>query len=169
MAKHVIFGIFLLLCHSMTTKAQLAKTSPLFIELKLQDSIFFERGFNQCDIAYLDTAVAKDLRFFHDQGGFQNREIFFESIKRNICSDLMNKPFRRLEQGSLEVFPLYNNGILYGAIQNGIHHFYRKEPGKEDRLTGTARFTSVWLIHNSNWQLSEVLSYDHQEAKSGAK
>lgn len=169
MTKRILLGAIFILISSQSTKAQIAKTSPLFIELKLQDSIFFERGFNQCDIAYLETVIAKDLRFFHDQGGFQNREQFFERTKKNICSDLVNKPFRKLESGSLEVFPLYNDGKLYGAIQNGIHHFYRKEPGKEDRMTGTARFTSVWLFHNNTWKLSEVLSYDHQQPKTNAR
>ncbi len=169
MIKHVLLGSLFILISSQIAKAQIAKTSPLYIELKLQDSVFFERGFNQCDIAYLDTVISMDLKFFHDQGGFQNREEFFERTKKNICGDLANKPFRKLEPGSLEVFPLYNNGRLYGAIQSGIHNFYKKEPGKEDRMTGTARFTSVWLLRNNNWELSEVLSYDHQEPKSGGK
>ncbi len=168
MTKRVLLGVFFILISSQITKSQIARTSSLFIELKRQDSIFFERGFNQCDIAYLETVISKDLRFFHDQGGFQNREVFFERTKKYICSDLVNKPFRKVEPGSLEVFPLYNNGKLYGAIQHGIHHFYRKEPGKEDRMTNTARFTSVWLLHNNTWELSEVLSYDHQEPKTGA-
>jgi len=30
------------------------------------------------------------------------------------------------------VFPLYNNGALYGAIQHGIHNFFIREAGKED-------------------------------------
>ncbi len=169
MTKRVLFGALFILISSQITTAQVAATDPLFIELKLQDSIFFERGFNQCDIAYLDTVIAKDLKFFHDQGGFQNREVFFERTKKYICGDLTNKPLRKLEPGSLVVFPLYDNGKLYGSIQNGVHRFYRKEPGKEDRMTGTARFTSVWLLHNNAWKLSEVLSYDHQESKTDEK
>lgn len=64
-------------------------------------------------------------------------------------------------ESSLEVFPLYNNGELYGAIQTGEHQFFTREKGKEDVLGGQAKFTSVWTKKNGNWLMSDVLSYDH--------
>lgn len=157
------FILFILLASTVMLRAQLPRTSPLFRELKTQDSIFFERSFNQCDLDYLKTAVHKDLIFFHDKGGIQNREQFLEAMKNNICGNPDFKPIRKLKEGSLEVFPLNNNGKLYGAIQHGVHYFYIREPGKKDRLTNIARFTSVWLLEDGNWLLKEVLSYDHQE------
>ena len=63
---------------------------------------------------------------------------------------------------TLEVFPLYNQGVLYGAIQNGVHEFYIKEANKESRLTSTAKFSHVWLKENDAWLLKRVLSYDHK-------
>jgi CubicO group peptidase (beta-lactamase class C family) len=63
----------------------------------------------------------------------------------------------------LEVFPLYNDGNLYGAIQKGIHHFYLRESGKEDIWTSTAKFTHIWVLESKTWKLSEVLSYDHHD------
>jgi CubicO group peptidase (beta-lactamase class C family) len=165
MAKRIFFStVFLLLC-VYSTQAQIDRNSPLFIELRQQDSIFFERGFNQCDMAYLEQAVADDLKFYHDQSGFQDRKAFLENTRKNICSNPAKKPIRKVDEASLEVFPLYNNGKLYGAIQHGIHHFYIRETGKDDLWTGTARFSSVWLLEKGIWKLSEVLSYDHHEPR----
>jgi hypothetical protein len=92
----------------------------------------------------------------------QDRKTFFENTKKYICSNSIQKPIRRVDANSLEVFPLYNNGKLYGAIQHGVHYFYIRENGKEDLWTSTAKFTSVWILENEIWKLSEVLSYDHQ-------
>lgn len=145
---------------------QVDKYSDLHKQFKKQDSIFFERGFNQCDIVYLDKHIAADLKFYHDQSGFQDRKTFFENTRKYICSNMDKKPIRQVDENSLEVFPLYNNGILYGVIQKGIHHFYIRENGKEDVCTSIAKFTSVWVLENEIWQISEVLSYDHQDPVS---
>lgn len=135
--------------------------SGLFQDLKEQDHLLFERGFNQCDLEYLQKAIHQDLTFFHDQSGIQYRQDFFESTKNNICSNPDQKPIRKLVEGSLEVFPLYNNGTLFGAIQNGRHDFYIRGAGNPDRHTSSARFTHVWLLEDENWLLRDVLSFDH--------
>lgn len=160
--RNLILMAALILSAHTGAQAQVAKNSPLFIELKKVDSVFFERGFNQCDIPFLEKAIADDLRFYHDKGGFQNRQQFFENTKNNLCSDMEHKPIRKVVENSLEVFPLYNNETLYGAIQQGVHRFYIREKGKEDQLTGIAKFTSVWVLEQGTWKLSEVLSYDHK-------
>lgn len=141
--------------------SQEATDSELFLVLKEQDHALFERGFNQCDLDYLETAIHQDLTFFHDQSGIQYRQGFFESIKNNICSNPSQKPIRKLTEGSLEVFPLYNNGTLYGAIQKGSHEFYIRQEGRPDRYTSTALFTHVWLLEDGHWLLRDVLSFDH--------
>lgn len=145
-------------------KAQVSQDSALYVNLKKQDSILFQKGFNECDITYLEKHVASELKFYHDQSGIQNREQFLENTKKYICVDT-RKPIRKLEAGSLVVFPLYNDGELYGAIQNGIHHFYIRETGKEDVWTSTAKFTHVWILEDTVWKISEVLSYDHQSER----
>ena len=156
-------GISILIFISCTAQAQVKKDSNLFTELKKQDSIFFERGFNQCDMNYLGSHIADDLKFYHDQSGFQDRDAFFENTQKYICSGSVKKPIRKVDTNSLEVFPLYNNGELYGAIQKGVHHFYLRETGKDDIWTSTAKFTHVWVLENKIWKLSEVLSYDHHD------
>ena len=154
--------IFIACCQSSILFGQVSAESELFISLKAQDSVFFERGFNQCDLEYLESVVADDLRFYHDQSGVQDRKVFFENTKKYICGSSDQKPIRKVEESSLVVYPLYQNGNLYGAIQHGEHHFYIRENGKEDVYTSMAKFTHVWLLENEVWKLSEVLSYDHQ-------
>lgn len=161
--KNKFLFLLMLICAGIWTNAQVAKTSPLFLEMKTQDSIFFEKAFNQCDMEYLQKAIHKDLLFFHDQGGIQDKAKFLENTKNNICSNPNFKPIRKVEENSLEVFPLYNDGKLYGAIQSGVHVFYIRQPNKKDTPTSKAKFTHVWLLENGNWQLKDVLSFDHHD------
>ena len=157
----IIFQILFLSIGNLN--AQIDKNSPLFLELKKQDSLFFERGFNNCDIAYLEKTMDDNLKFYHDNGGFQDKKLFLERTKQNICGNPNQKPIRKVIENSLEVFPLYNNGELYGAIQSGEHQFFIREKGKEDALGGQAKFTSVWTKKGGNWMMSDVLSYNHGE------
>lgn len=154
--------IFLILFLSVgNLNAQIDKNSPLFLELKKQDSLFFERGFNNCDMAYLEKSMDENLKFYHDNGGFQDKKLFLERTKQNICGNPNQKPIRKVIESSVEVFPLYNNGELYGAIQTGEHQFFTREKNKKDVLGGEAKFTSVWTKKDGNWMMSDVLSYDH--------
>lgn len=164
--KHFNLIILLLLTISLTAQAQLAKDASLHIEFKKQDSIFFQRGFNECDIEYLKNHISDDLKFYHDQSGFQDKSQFLENTQKYICSNSGKKPIRRVNQNSLEVFPLYNNGKIYGVIQNGTHDFYLKEKGQPDLWTSTAKFTHVWILDNKTWKINEVLSYDHKDSRS---
>ena len=158
--KTLLLLCFLSFVH--LAKAQVQKNSSLFQDLKAQDSVFFERGFNRCDLDYLKNQVKDDLRFYHDQGGFQDKTKFLESTANNICGSPAQKPIRKVDGESLDVFPLYSDGKIYGAIQSGIHHFYIREKDKKDLWTSTARFTHLWILEKESWKLTEVLSYDHQ-------
>lgn len=161
MTKKLSFSIFFLFLFLGNLQAQIDEKSPLFLELKKQDSLFFERGFNNCDIAYLEKTMDENLKFYHDNGGFQDKKLFMERTRQNICGNPNQKPIRKVIENSLEVFPLYNNGELYGAIQTGEHQFFIREKGKEDVLGGQAKFTSVWTKKDGNWVMSDVLSYNH--------
>lgn len=165
MTKKINICIFLLFIFIANLHAQIAQNSPLFLELKKQDSIFFERGFNNCDINYLEKHVDDNLKFYHDKGGFQDKKLFLERTQQNICSNPNQKPIRKVIESSLEVFPLYNEDNLYGAIQSGVHQFYIREKNKKDVLGGQAKFTTVWTKKDGNWIMSDILSYDHGEPK----
>lgn len=162
MIKRLHLVIILTIGISANSVAQDSINLTLFETLRKHDSTFFERTFNQCDLDYLQNHIAENLKFYHDQSGYQDREAFFRSMKQNICSGSAVKPIRKVDEESLEVFPLRSNGQLYGAIQNGIHHFYLQQQGEDDQWTSTARFSHIWLLDKGTWKLSEALSYDHQ-------
>jgi len=166
MTKQTFTSLAILVSSFVGVFGQVDTTSELFLEFKKQDSLFFERGFNQCDMAYLEKHISDDLKFYHDQSGFQDRNAFFENTRKYICPDSEEKPIREVDVNSLEVFPLYDNGQLYGVIQKGIHHFYIRRKGIEDLWTSTAKFTNVWVLENEIWKIGEVLSYDHQNPKA---
>lgn len=160
-AGSILLVLSLLLPQS--AQAQIDREAPLFEDLSVMDSLLFVEGFNKCDREILDRIVSDDLDFYHDQGGIQDKPLFMEATEQNICSTPDRKPIRKLVPGSMEVFPLYSSGQLYGAIQSGTHEFYIQEPGKDLYKTSIARFTHLWLLEEDRWLLSEVLSYDHQE------
>lgn len=144
--------------------AQLATDSKVFLELKEMDKLFFDEGFNKCNIQAFTPFISEDVEFYHDKGGITlGKEALVQSIKQNICGNKEIKPIRKLVEGTLEVHPLYSKNTLYGAIQSGVHEFYIQEPNKELYKTGIAKFTHLWLkTENNTWTLKRVLSYDHQ-------
>ncbi|MEZ4875342.1 MAG: serine hydrolase [Flavobacteriaceae bacterium] len=146
-------------------KGQVSEDSALFKTLKAEDSLLFEESFNKCNFEVLEQIAHPDLQFLHDQNGTQSRDDFFKAVQESICSNPDVKPIRKLVEGSLVVYPLKNEGKLYGAIQMGMHEFYIAEPNKELRFTANGKFIHTWLLENGEWKLFRVLSYDHQQPK----
>ncbi|MEO8002174.1 MAG: nuclear transport factor 2 family protein [Arenimonas sp.] len=162
MKKSLALVFALLLCGSQTANAQVSENSTLFKDIMDLDSQIFEQGFNQCKPGVFEKYTANDLEFFHDTGGTQNRAEFLQAVKKNICSNPNGKPIRSLVPGSSQVFPLENNGVLYGAVQMGIHRFDTKGADITKEGYTLAKFTHVWLIRDGQWQLKTSISYDHQ-------
>ncbi|WP_271767798.1 DUF4440 domain-containing protein [Aquimarina algiphila] len=159
--------IFLPLQH---IKSQVTQSSQLFQTIKKMDSLLFENGFNQCKLSTIESFISKDLEFYHDQSGVsKTRAQFITEMKKNICLDTKNKFLRKLVDNSLEVYPLYENGTLYGAIQNGYHEFYTILSNKTPQKTGIAKFSHVWIKENNNWVLKRILSYNHKAVKLPVK
>ncbi len=157
------FLVFLLALISFPGFSQETIDSELYLTLKKNDSLLFAEGFNHCRIEAFEHLISEDLEFYHDKGGLTtNKEDFLNNVRNNICSSPDKKPIRKLVPGSLQVFPLYRNGELYGAIQKGQHDFFIKEPDKELYQTSTALFTHLWLLVDGEWKLKRVLSYDHK-------
>ena len=143
-----------------TSIAQVDHSSELFEILRLKDSMLFEVSYNQLNTAPLEELINEDFEFYHDQGGFMDtKQGLIESIKG--FANLPYTPKRVLMENSLEVFPLYKNGELYGAIQRGDHAFYGIEEGKPEYLTSSAKFTHVWILVEGEWKLKRILSYNH--------
>lgn len=136
-----------------------------FAELDRQ---VFELGYNGCDLEVMAALTSEDLEFYHDIGGVTlGRADFIDSIARNICGPDYHVT-RTLVDGSLVLHPLYNNGVLYGAVQSGDHMFSIVRPGEAPELTGRAGFTTLWRLEGDAWRMSRVLSYDHQPINADA-
>ncbi|WP_460219522.1 nuclear transport factor 2 family protein [Psychroserpens sp. MEBiC05023] len=149
---------------ALSKKAQPNTThSEVYNILKANDSLLFERAFNACETQYLKQLIAEDFEFYHDIGGIESsKEGFIKSMRNGICnSNNATKSRRELVEGSLEVFPLKNNGEIYGALQNGVHKFFETTNGKE--VAGSiAKFSHLWILENDTWLLKRVISFDHQ-------
>ena len=159
----ITFLLSLLLCSLQSAQAQVSENSKLFSDIMALDNQLFDEGFNQCKPNIFEALTDDKLEFFHDKGGIQNRKEFLEAVKRNVCSKLNEKPIRSLVAGSSKVYPLENNGVLYGAIQQGEHQFHTK--GTDPAIAGVtiAKFTNVWLLRDKTWKLKTSLSFDHQQ------
>ncbi|EDM43918.1 hypothetical protein SCB49_10010 [unidentified eubacterium SCB49] len=152
----------MLVLNSIVLFAQVDKTSDLFKTLKVKDSLLFSVGFNTCDVSQFEKLISNDFEFYHDTSGLtDSKETFVTGVREGLCK-MEYRASRKLEDSTLEVFPLKNNGVLYGAIQKGLHRFYAKEEDKEAYFTSIAFFTHVWLLEGDEWKLSRILSYDHQ-------
>ncbi|MEO1172551.1 MAG: serine hydrolase, partial [Myxococcota bacterium] len=126
------------------------------------DAVLFEQGFNRCDLGALRNIMHPDVVMIHDQSG-TNRGIedFIRPVKQNICNGSPKKPLRTLDPGTTKIFPLYNNGKLYGALQSGKHSFFIKEGKNEPYLTNRARFFTEWRLTTSGWKMKTAYSFQH--------
>ncbi len=160
--KKYFLLINLLLLTTLIT-AQVDKSSGLHKTIKEKDSLLFNIGFNNCDITQFKKLVSDNFEFYHDQAGITNsKSKFILGIENELCK-LDYKPKRVLDKKSLEIYPLKKNGVLYGAIETGIHSFYAIEKDKEEYLTSIAKFTHLWILEKGNWKLRKGLSYDHKD------
>ncbi|MEX0361322.1 MAG: nuclear transport factor 2 family protein [Allomuricauda sp.] len=162
--KHIL--VLMLVGVSAIGIAQADSDSALFKTLKEKDSLLFDAAFNQCDIATLNNMFTEDFEFYHDKGGFtESKETFINQIKEGCSNRKQGEPQpakRFLVTGSLEVFPLYKNGELYGAIQHGVHTFEFLDEKKEYQKGDIAKYTHLWILEEGNWKIKRELSYDHQ-------
>src|SRR4051812_34594428 len=112
--KYLISILIILLAAKLD--AQLSKGSLQSVFRKM-DSVFFERGFNKCDLPFLESAIHPEFVFYHDKHGSMTRSEFLDDFKKSICPAQGPKPVRKVDVTSLEVFPLYENNQLYAVIQ----------------------------------------------------
>jgi len=130
----------------------------------LNDSLFWA-AYNSCNIEKFQQFFTEDVEFYHDKGGITlGLENLTNSFKNNLCGNNNFRLRREAVEGSIKVFPLQKSNVIYGAIISGSHVFYILEQGKKDRLDGLAKFTHVWILKDSIWKMSRVLSYDHGPA-----
>ncbi|HRG53914.1 MAG TPA: nuclear transport factor 2 family protein [Bacteroidia bacterium] len=155
---------FILCCMStIHLSGQIEHSSDLYKKLKTLDSLLFNIGYSQCDMKQFQNILSEDFEFYHDKGGsFNSKAAFIKSIDEGLCNPSPYKHRRELLEGSLEVYSMEKSGVLYGAVQMGVHRFFESKNNGPEHLGSTAKFTHLWLLENGEWKLSRVLSYDHQ-------
>lgn len=154
--------ILAFLAAAATAMAPPASAEELRSQIIAADDVLFERAFNQCDLDALHDILMPDAEMVHDQAGVnRGREAFMAPVREHICHGGARKPIRKRIDASIEIYPLHENGRLYGAIELGQHEFYLREKGKPLLLTNRARFSHVWLLTEGGWKLKSALSWDH--------
>jgi CubicO group peptidase (beta-lactamase class C family) len=143
--------------------AQLDSNSELSKIILSKDSLLFNIGFNQCNIKKFEDLLSEEFKFYHDKDGFSDKSKFLLDLNNGLCKNPeIRQVIRFLVKESSEIFPLYKNGILYGAIQTGEHTFTEKG----ENQSGIAKFTHFWQLENTVWKLSTSFSFDHNVSKS---
>ncbi|MES2616727.1 MAG: serine hydrolase [Bacteroidota bacterium] len=161
MNKNSILFIFLIV--SINTFGQGSNSLKLYDIIKEKDSLLFNIGFNTCDIKQFEILLSDNFEFYHDQTGITiSKQAFISDIKNGLCQ-LSYKPKRVLDASKMAVFPLMKDGVIYGAIQTGVHSFLAIEENNTAYITSIAKFNHVWILEGSEWKLSKGFSYDHKD------
>ncbi|TRX01740.1 serine hydrolase [Flavobacterium gawalongense] len=159
MTKKILLSFIIAVIFSANSKAQVDKNSDLYKAIISKDSLLFNVGFNTCDISQFENLLSNNLKFYHDKDGISDKTKFLYDLKNGLCKNPETRQVKRiLVKESTKIFPLYKNGMLYGAVQQGEHLFYEKQ----ENQPGIAKFTNVWQLENGDWKLATSLSFDHQ-------
>ncbi len=151
--------LFFLFFATISLFAQVNRKSDLYKTIILNDSLLFNVGLNTCDISQFENLLSDNLKFYHDKDGISDKTKFLFDLKNGLCKNPENRQVKRfLINESTEIFPLYKNGILYGAVQNGDHMFSEKRESQ----AGIAKFINVWQLENGEWKLVTSFSFDHK-------
>ncbi len=151
--------LFILLFATISLSAQVDRKSDLYKTIISKDSLLFNVGFNTCDIKQFENLLSENLKFYHDKDGISDKTKFLFDLKNGLCKNPETRQVKRfLINESTEIFPLYKNGIIYGAVQNGEHMFSEKRESQ----AGIAKFTNVWQLESGEWKLATSFSFDHQ-------
>jgi hypothetical protein len=135
-------------------------SKELFDTIARMDSLLFE-AFNNCRIEEFTSLLTDDIEFYHDQSGLMlSSKTQSEGLKNRCSEQDKNGILRReLVKESLEVYPINN----YGAVEIGVHNFYRTLVGQKEKLTTVAKFVNIWEKKNGRWKVSRIISYGHDE------
>lgn len=162
MTKTASFALLFFFLFFNTIQAQLSKTDPLYRAIMSKDSLLFSVGFNTCNSQQTEAVLSDHLEFYHDKGGFSDKKKFMTDFKNGLCkAPDVYRSKRVLVDKSTQIYPMFKDGKVYAAVQNGEHLFYEKEGSRAEKLVGEAKFTNFWLLENGDWKLARSLSFDH--------
>ena|SRR6476661_3961501 len=153
--KHILFLCVTLLSLTALGYAQtpqIPEGAALKQTILRLDSAMFE-AYNSCDMQKFESYFAKDVKFYHDRGGYMDgSQGVIAATQKYICG----KVSRKLVPETAEIYPIPG----YGAIQYGTHRF--KNYGEGDKEYGLpAKFMTIWQFKDGNWKATQVISYDH--------
>ena len=157
--KLVVLSMFL--CTYPTNAQKKDNASSNLEETILELDSKFWQAYNTCDLKNFKTFLTDDLEFYHDKGGLTSTSSkLMEQISNRLCGNKSIQLRREAIKESVHIYPLNN----YGAIITGEHLFYQTENQQKERLVERGKFTHIWKKTNNKWQMSRVISYDHQPA-----
>ncbi|MEJ1236594.1 nuclear transport factor 2 family protein [Chryseolinea sp. T2] len=164
MKLNILKGGLALLCFVLSNLVFGQKMTDEERAVRALDSAFWNT-YNICEVDAMNKYFTDDIEFYHDKGGkMKGIDELVTTTKRNLCSDDNFRLRREAVEGTVKYFPMQSDGKIYGAILSGQHVFYILQKGKSPRLDGLARFTHLWLLTESGWKMSRVISYDHGPA-----
>lgn len=137
------------------TGSQFAADPVLYEAIAKQDAALFA-AYNARDAAAMAPFFARELEFYHDNGGVWGYEQNLAQFRENFARPEHVR--RELVAGTLAVYPMGPDR----ALESGTHRFYTTAPGKPERLTATARFVEIWQKQDGSWKLLREISYDHR-------
>jgi ketosteroid isomerase-like protein len=138
-------------------------------EIEAADRALFDAAFESCDADAVGRMVTEDFEFFHDKWGqiARSRSEFVAAIRGSCERQQAGTDFkarRELLVATHAIYPMKS----YGALQSGMHAFFRIESDKSLTPTEYARFTHLWKQESGRWLLSRVISYDHVDGPAPA-
>ncbi len=159
-------SLFFLFFATISLSAQVDRKSDLYKTIISKDSLLFNVAFNTCDIKQFENLLSDNLKFYHDKDGISDKKKILFDLKNGLCKNPeIGQVKRFLINESTKIFPLFKNGILYGAVQNGEHKFSEKR----ETQAGIAKFINVWQLENGEWKLVTSISFDHQPFQNQKK
>lgn len=132
--------------------------------VRQRDAAFW-KAYNACDVKAMSEFFTEDVEFYHDRGGTTlGHPAFVAALRDDLCGSRDSTLRREAVAGTVHVFPMKKNDVVYGAIFSGEHVFYVKPKGKAELLDGRAKFTHLWTLKDGVWKMSRIFSYDHGPA-----
>jgi hypothetical protein len=132
--------------------------------IRHEDAAFWD-AYNRCDVEKMSLFFWSDIEFYHDKGGLTvGLGPLVDKLKTGLCGKPNYRLRREAIPDTVQVYPLQNNGVTYGAVISGEHYFYINDSGKAEYRDGVAKFFHVWLLKDGVWKMGRVVSYEHRDA-----